>query len=50
MVVTPSIPSSSVTLNLGFRRPFVAFSYITAIDSLIDFDFDYVVAADIYRS
>ena len=49
MFVSPSVGTSSVTINVGFRRPFIAFVTVTMIDSLIDFDFDNAVAADVFR-
>jgi hypothetical protein len=40
--------SSSTTIDLGFARPFVAFATITMVDSLIDYDRDNAVVADIF--
>ena len=48
LFVSPSIGSATVTFNLGFNRPFVAFLSVTMVDSLIDYDFDNAVAADIF--
>lgn len=48
LFVSPSMPTRTVTINLGFRRPFLAFTTVTLVDSLIDFDFDNAVAADIF--
>ena len=40
--------SGSATINVGRRRPFLAWTTVTMIDSLIDFDRDNAVAADIF--
>jgi hypothetical protein len=48
LFVSPSIGTASVTINLGFNRPFVAFLSATMVDSLIDYDFDNAIAADIF--
>src|SRR5262245_5515259 len=39
---------ASVTINLGERRPFLAWATVTMIDSLTDFDRDNAVVADIF--
>jgi hypothetical protein len=49
LFVSPSIPTASVTINVGFRRPILAFITVTLVDSLIDYDFDNAVAADVFR-
>jgi hypothetical protein len=48
LVVTPFSPTASVTINIGFRRPFIAFASVTMVDSLIDYDFDNAIAADVF--
>lgn len=40
--------NASVNINLGFRRPFLAWMSVTMVDSLIDFDRDNAIAADIF--
>jgi hypothetical protein len=40
--------NASVNINLGFPRPFLAWITVTMVDSLIDFDRDNAVAADIF--
>jgi hypothetical protein len=49
LFVSPSIPTASVTINVGFQRPILAFITVTMVDSLIDYDFDNAIAADIFR-
>jgi hypothetical protein len=49
LFVSPSIPTASVTINVGFQRPILAFITVTLVDSLIDYDFDNAIAADIFR-
>ena len=48
LVVTPSIRTSSVTVDLGRRRLFIASMAVTWVDPLIDFDRDNAIAADIF--
>jgi hypothetical protein len=48
LFVSPSIPTTSVTISVGFQRPILAFINVTMVDSLIDYDFDNAVAADIF--
>jgi hypothetical protein len=40
--------TASVNINLGFARPFLAWMSITMVDSLINFDRDNAIAADIF--
>jgi hypothetical protein len=40
--------SDSITIDLVFARPFVAFATITMVDSLDNYDTDNAVAADIF--
>lgn len=49
LFVSPSARSASITINVGFRRPFVAFGSVTLVDSNIDYDFDNAIAFDVFR-
>lgn len=40
--------SASATINLGWKRPFLAWGSVTMIDPLTDFDRDNAVAFDIF--
>src|SRR5215211_2121317 len=48
LFATPNAPSSSVTIDLGERRRFLAFLTVNMVDPLIDFDRDNAIAADIF--
>jgi hypothetical protein len=48
LVAINSTGNASVTIDLGYRRPFLAWATVTMIDSLTDFDRDNAVAADIF--
>lgn len=48
LFVAPFVGTTSVTINVGFRRPFLAFASVTMVDSLIDYDFDNAIAADVF--
>lgn len=49
LFASPSAGSSdSVTIDLGSRRPFLAWITINMVDPTIDFDRDNAIAADIF--
>ena len=49
MFALNSTGNQTVTVDLGFSRPFLAWVTVGMIDSLVAFDQDNAVAADIFR-